>query len=130
MSTADIAGPQRKVIAHDIRPLKPSQGESGIPLSRGRTLPFVVERQWSAPAGHYNERFFIVDPRTREVLYESPGTIIRLMGLQAPTALRSVVEEPVPLMPGKYLVFWATDDLEGGTSEVEAAEVESATAAP
>ena len=49
MPTADISGPQRKVLSFKIGPAKPSQGEIGIPVRRGRTLPFVV---WRHPPGH------------------------------------------------------------------------------
>ena len=50
---ADINGPQRKVLVATVRPAKTAHGASGIALRRGRTLPFVIYRQWSAPAGYY-----------------------------------------------------------------------------
>src|SRR5665809_165013 len=71
MPTADIKGPQRRVLATEVRPLKPSQGDAGIPLTRHSTLPFTVWRQWIAPAGHYAERFYIVDKDSREIIWEA-----------------------------------------------------------
>jgi hypothetical protein len=120
---AEIKGHQRKVIDGRFVPTKLSHGTAGIPVRDGRTLPFKVIRRWSAPAGHYNEQWFIVDPESREVLYESRTTEVLLMGLQAPTTLTDEIGDRLRLKPGKYLVVYALDGISGGEFDVEAVEV-------
>lgn len=125
---ADIDGHQRKVVTSRVRPARAAHGDSGIPLRRGRTLPFVVERAWNAPMGHYPEQFFIVDPQTRVVLYESAVAERAIWGLQSLTEVADEVTEPVELAPGRYLVVFALGGVKGGEIEVEATEVEDAAA--
>ena len=118
---ADIAGLQRKVVSSDVRPLRVSAGSSGIAIKNGRTLPFVVSRSWSAPAGHYNEAWYLVDPSTREVLYESSSGEVRVWGLQSWTEFSDTVTEPIPLAPGSYLIVFALGGRQGGEMTVSAA---------
>ena len=118
---ADISGTQRKILIARAAPLKAAHGDSGIALKDGRTLPFVVARTWSAPAGHYSEQRFLVHPETREVLYEGPARTTQILGLQAPTDLLDEVREPFPLDAGTYLVVFALGGIMGGQIEVEAA---------
>lgn len=118
---ADISGTQRKILIARAAPLKAAHGNSGIALKDGRTLPFVVARTWSAPAGHYSEQWFLVHPETREVLYEGPARTAQILGLQAPTDLLDEVREPFPLEPGSYLVVFALGGMMGGQIEIEAA---------
>jgi hypothetical protein len=118
---ADIAGLQRKVVSSDVRPVRVSSGNSGIALKNGRTLPFVVSRSWSAPAGHYNEAWYLVDPSTREVLYESSSGEVRVWGLQSWTEFSDTVTEPIPLAPGSYLIVFALGGQQGGEMTVSAA---------
>jgi hypothetical protein len=118
---ADISGAQRKILTARAAPLKAAHGDSGIALKDGRTLPFVVARTWSAPAGHYSEQWFLVHPETREVLYEGPARTAPILGLQAPTDLLDEVREPFPLEPGSYLVVFALGGIMGGQIEIEAA---------
>ena len=120
---ADVAGTQRKIIASRVEPVRAAHGDSGIATRGGRTLPFEVERTWSAPAGYYPEQWFLVVPETREVLYESPAKQQLIFGLQGPTTLRDVVSEPFDLAPGSYLVVFALGGLRGGDVTVEAREV-------
>ena len=122
---ADIRGHQRKVASWSTAPAKLVHGLSGIPTKNGVTLPFRVKRLWSAPAGHYVEQWYIVDPKTREVLFESAPLDVLLKGLQALTTLRDEVTKRIQLKPGSYLVVFALDGVSGGEFEVEAVEVEA-----
>lgn len=126
---ADINGAQRKVVASSIRPLKRAHGASGIVTRAGRTLPFSVTRSWSAPAGRYPEQWFLVDPKTREVLYEAPSATRLVWGLQSLTEFTTEVSEPIALEPGTYLVVFSLGRLKGGEVEVEAREAPAEAAA-
>ncbi|MDP9226225.1 MAG: hypothetical protein M3P18_20790 [Actinomycetota bacterium] len=117
---ADVGGLQRKVVASIVRPLHPSHGASGIPLRGGGTLPFVVRRSWSAPAGHYAETWYLVNPATREVLYQSSDREVRIWGLQSWTDFGDAVTERLPLLPGEYLIVFALGGAKGGEVVVSA----------
>ena len=119
---AEINGNQRKVVTSRAAPLRHAFGSSGIPTRDGRTLPFKVIREWSAPAGHYVERWYLVDPGTREVLYEGPARETLIFGLQSLTELVDEVTEPITLGPGNYSIVYALDGINGGEFEVEAIE--------
>jgi hypothetical protein len=119
---ADVGGAQRKVISSAVAPLRRSDGDDGIPLANGATRPFRVTRQWSAPAGHYPERWYLVAPESREVLHEGPERLVLIWGLQAPTEVTDEVREPIPLEPGTYKLFFALGGLSGGDVDVEAFE--------
>lgn len=123
MPTADIEGPQRTVLAFSVRPAKPSLGGAGIPLRAGRTLPFVVSRQWVAPAGTYTERFYVVDRESREIIFEGPELLASMFGLQAPTEETTTVDDSFSLAPGTYLLVFALGGVSGGEFEIEAFEV-------
>ncbi|HEX2236068.1 MAG TPA: hypothetical protein VHK89_07315 [Actinomycetota bacterium] len=126
---ADISGSQRKVVVSSVHPARRAQGTRGIPLKKGRTLPFVVARSWSAPAGVYVEQWYLVDPETREVLFESDPHESLIWGLQGLTEMRDEVSAALELRPGTYLVVFALGGLMGGELEVEAAEVSAEEAA-
>ena len=119
---AEIHGNQRKVMTSRAAPLRTAFGSSGIPTRDGRTLPFRLLREWSAPLGNYIERWYLVNPETREVLYEGPTRTTLIFGLQALTELVDEVSEPIPLEPGKYSIVYALDGINGGEFEVEAIE--------
>ncbi len=119
---ADVSGPQRKLLDARVAPLRRSHGDAGILLRNGKTLPFVVERRWSAPAGHYAEQWFLVHPETREVFFEGPSVNRLIWGLQAPTDVVDEIREEIPLPAGKYLVVFALGGQMGGDIEVEASE--------
>ncbi|HET7481874.1 MAG TPA: hypothetical protein VFK89_03340 [Actinomycetota bacterium] len=119
---ADISGSQRKIIGTTIRPARAVHGSEGIAVRDGATLPFVVTRWWSAPAGYYPEQWFLVHPQTTEVLYERPAHTELIRGLQAITELTDTVDEPIPLSPGTYLLVFALAGLKGGEVEVTVAE--------
>ncbi len=119
---ADIRGNQRKVVTSRAAPLRAAFGDSGIPIRNGRTLPFKLTREWSAPAGHYVERWYLVNPETREVLHEGPARETLIFGLQSLTELVDEVTEAIALEPGKYSIVYALDGIHGGEFEVEATE--------
>jgi hypothetical protein len=120
---ADISGTQRKVVAHEVRPQRSTLGASGIPVTGGITMPFRVTRSWSAPAGHYLERFYLIDPNTREVLFEGPQHEVLIWGLQSLTEVADEIRAPLELPPGTYAVVFALGGVMGGEFEVEATEV-------
>ncbi len=126
---AEVNGPQRKVMSCSVAPLRRAHGADGIRIRDGRTLPFSVTREWSAPAGHYEERWYLVDPKTREVLLEGPARRVLVWGLQSLTELRDEATEPIPLRPGTYAVVFSLGGLMGGEWEVEAGEASSEEAA-
>ena len=119
---AELSGTQRKVVTSRAAPLRSAFGDSGIPVRDGRTLPFRLRREWSAPAGNYVERWYLVDPSTREVLHEGPARETLIFGLQSLTELVDEVTEPIALQPGAYLIVYALNGIHGGEFEVEAAE--------
>jgi hypothetical protein len=119
---ADIAGLQRKVVSSSVRPARVNHGESGIALRNGRTLPFVVTRSWSAPAGHYDEAWYLVDPSTREVLFEALSGEVRVWGLQSWTPFTDTITQPIPLKPGSYMIVFALGGSQGGEITVTAAD--------
>jgi hypothetical protein len=128
MPTADIDGPQRKVVWIKAHPVRSAWGDEGIPVRDGKTLPFALTRGWNAPAGHYPEAWYLVDPSSREVLYEAPVVDRLIWGLPAVTEVTDRIEEPLELAPGSYLVVLALAGMSGGEFEVEAFEVSEAAA--
>lgn len=126
---AEIKGPQRKVMSMSIRPLRVSHGTTGIAVRNGRTLPFLVTRQWSAPAGNYPERLYIVDPATREIIHEGPEQIELMWGLQGLTEVSTEVRDSFELQPGTYLAVFVLGGVMGGEFEFEAVEAPAEAAA-
>jgi hypothetical protein len=127
---ADINGPQRKILVATVRPAKTAHGASGIALRRGSTLPFVIYRQWSAPAGYYSEQWFLVVPDTKEVVHEGPVRRETLIwGLQSVTELTDTVTAPIELEPGTYRIVFALGGLLGGEVDVEVFEAPATEAA-
>ena len=126
---ADINGPQRKVLTSRVRPVKAGHGTDGITTRDGKTVPFEVSRQWSAPAGYYPEQWFLVHPTTREVMFESPPVTRRIFGLQSPTEVVDTVEEALELQPGGYQIVFALGGLKGGEAQVVVREGDAASAA-
>lgn len=122
---AQVSGDQRKVVTHEVRPLRSIHGESGIPLADGRTLPFRVARAWSAPAGVYMERMFLIDPDSREVLFEGRERETAVWGLQSFTEVVDEITVSIALKPGRYAVVFALDSTKGGEFEIEAFEAQA-----
>jgi hypothetical protein len=106
-----------------VRPARSVHGSQGIALRGGRTLPFVVRRAWNAPAGNWPEAWYLVDPSTREVLFEGPQKIVSVWGLLAWTEFSDEVDPRLSLAPGTYLVVFALGGVQGGQMDVEAIEV-------
>ena len=119
---ADIDGHQRKIVMNAVRPARTSHGPEGIALKGGRALPFVVTRAWNAPAGNWPEAWYLVDPATREVLFEGPQKIVSVWGLLAWTEFSDEVDPGIPLEPGTYLIVFALGGVQGGEMNVEAFE--------
>lgn len=126
---ADVNGPQRKILTAQVRPVRATHGSSGIALRDGRTLPFVVIREWSAPAGYYSEQWFLVDPATQEVLFEGPVEEALIWGLQSRTERRTEIRHQIALEPGAYQIVFALGGLRGGDAEVVAADAPAEEAA-
>jgi hypothetical protein len=129
MPLADIEGPQRKCIWVQTNPAKGVHGDSGIPIRDGKTLPFIVTRGWNAPAGHYLEAWYLVEPKSRAVLYEGPAHTRLVWGLQSVTEISDRVDEPIELEPGTYTIVVALGGMNGGEFEVEAITVAADVAA-
>ncbi|MBA2273845.1 MAG: hypothetical protein H0W21_08100 [Actinobacteria bacterium] len=107
-----------------VRPLDPAYGSDGIPVQNNRTLPFSVTRAWSAPAGRYLERWFLVHPATRTVVFEGPiRDEVLIWGLQALSSLTDRLMNSFPLEPGPYLLVFALGGHKGAEIEVEAVPV-------
>ncbi len=106
-----------------VRPARVSHGVSGIPLQDGIALPFVVERKWNAPAGYYPEQWFLIDPESREILFEGPTQRILVWGLASWTDVSTPVPGGFPLAPGTYQIVLALGGRMGGEAPVEAVEV-------
>ena len=116
---ADISGSQRKILEGGARPLKSLHGASGIALRDGQSLPFRVTRSWSAPVGVYYETFYLIDPKSREVLFEGPTREDSIRGLQAITEFQDDVTQPIALKAGTYTLIFSLGGLLGGEASVE-----------
>ena len=125
---ADINGPQRKILTASVRPVKAAHGSEGIAVRDGRSLPFVVTREWSAPAGYYSEQWFLVKP-DGEVMFEGPAVTRLVWGLQSRSEFIDTVETPIALEAGTYQIVFALDRLRGGELEVTAVEAPAEEAA-
>lgn len=126
---ADINGPQRKILEAQARPLKAAHGLGGIAVRDGHCLPFVVRRQWSAPAGYYVEQWFLVKPDTGEVFIEGEPRQRLILGLQSRTELVDEVTGRFPLSPGRYGLVFSLGGLKGGEIDVEVTEAPAEEAA-
>lgn len=126
---ADISGPQRKVISSSVRPKRVVHGTEGIKLRGGQSLPFTVSRAWNAPSGNYEETWYLVDPKTREVVYEGPVRVAQIWGLQSLTEITDEIVEPMTFAPGTYQAVFALGGLQGGVLDVEVSELPAEEAA-
>ncbi len=107
-----------------VRPLNPAYGSEGIPVQDNRTLPFSVTRAWSAPAGRYLERWFLVHPESRTVIFEGPiRDEVLIWGLQALSSLTDRLMNSIPLEPGSYLLVFALGGHKSAEVEVQAVRV-------
>jgi hypothetical protein len=119
---ADVSGPQRKIIGADVRPAKAAWGTAGIATRDSVALPFVVGRKWNAPAGYYLERWYLIDPNSREIIYEGPEKQRLIWGLQSWTEVIDEVEGGFTLAAGRYQIVFALGGISGGEIDIEVAE--------
>ena len=129
MPEADISGPQRKILGAEVRPAKAVWGGQGIATRDGVVLPFVVERKWNAPAGYYQEQWFLIDPESREILHEGPAQQRLIWGLQSATEVSERVAGGFPLPAGPCRIVFALGGIIGGEEDLEVAEAPSESAA-
>lgn len=125
---ADINGPQRKILTASVRPSKAAHGTEGIAVRDGLSLPFVVTREWSAPAGYYSEQWFLTKP-DGEVMFEGPAETRLVWGLQSRSEFVDTVHTPVALEPGGYQIVFSLDRLRGGEIDVTVTEAPAEEAA-
>lgn len=126
---ADISGTQRKVVTTSVRPASAAHGSDGIAVRKGRTLPFVVSRAWSAPEGTYRETFYLIDPASREVLFEGPVREELVWGLQSLTEFSDTVTEELQFKPGAYAIVFSLGSGNGGEFPVQVFDSTEETAA-
>ena len=81
--------------------------------------------QSPAPAGQYPEQWFLVDPSTREILYEGPQQRLLIWGLAAWTDASTEVAGGFALAPGDYQIVFALGGVMGGEAPVTTTEVAS-----
>jgi hypothetical protein len=126
---ADIRGTQRKVVSARVAPLDASLAPEGIVIKGGVALPFLVSRQWSAPAGDYLEQWFLVVPGSEEVVFAGPArSEAHIWGLQSLTEIVDHVTEPFALEPGAYEVVFALGGAVGGRTPIPAVAAPAAAA--
>ncbi len=90
---------------------------AGISTSQGKTLPFIVERQWAGPAGHYNEQWSI--RQGAQVVYESEVVLRFVRGFQSVSAFRDIITEPIPIAPGTYSLVFIMEGRFMGAVDIE-----------
>lgn len=94
--------------------------EAGLALREGFTVPFVVERSWAGPAGNYTEQWSI-RRHDGEVLFHGDSKWIRVRGMQSVTEWKDVVDDPLRLDPGTYLLVFVVEGHFMGSVEIAAA---------
>jgi hypothetical protein len=115
-----------ELVRAGVRPVARSE-ETGILIEGGRTRPFVVERGWSGPEGHYNEEWSI-RKGGREVLYQTEPRLIFIRGVQSVTSYTDTVEERIRLDPGDYQLVFLIEGMYMGHIDIPASALERATA--
>lgn len=101
--------------------------ESSIHVRDGHTLPFIVERGWSGPAGSYVEHWSI-RRGGREVIYQGPTRTVRVWSMQAITEFTDHVDEPIELEPGTYQLVFVVEGRFMGARDIEVTAVDDAAA--
>lgn len=95
-----------------------SPWDEGIISSDGKTEPFVVERSWSGPAGHYIEQWSIRSGGSA-VLYESEPERRFVRGLQSVSTFTDLVSEPLELAPATYQLVFIVEGRYMGSADFE-----------
>lgn len=93
--------------------------EQGIEVADGRSRPFVVERSWIGPMGHYREEWSIRQ-EGGEVLAKGGSREIFVRGFQSIRTFSDLVETPLTLKPGKYELVFHVDGVFMGSADIEA----------
>lgn len=101
--------------------------EEGIDTVDGKTLPFILERSWSGPAGNYIERWSI-RRSMQEIIYQSDPQYIFVRGIQSITKHADRVDQPISLEPGAYRLVFVVDGYFMGAADIEVAPAGSAAA--
>lgn len=101
--------------------------EQGIEIVDGRTTPFMVERSWLGPMGHYWERWSL-RRKGEEVILEGEPSEIFVRGFQSVRTFTDTVDRPLALEPGSYELHFHVDGEFMGSVDIEASAVSSAAA--
>lgn len=101
--------------------------DQGIELEDGRTKPFIVERSWIGPMGHYWEQWSIRG-KDGEVVVQGDQRQIFVKGFQSIRTFSDRVDRPVALQPGKYDLVFHVENIFMGSVEIEAVAASSAAA--
>ncbi|HLF70112.1 MAG TPA: hypothetical protein VI541_04075 [Actinomycetota bacterium] len=109
---------QAELISAKVMPVAHPFG-GGIEIKDGETTPFIVERNWAAPAGHYIEEWSIRDGA--KVLHRSGSRSIFIRGLQSSTVHRDEVAEPLALPVGDFQLVLVVEGRFMGSVEVTSA---------
>lgn len=90
----------------------------GIVTQEGTTAPFLVERSWSGPAGHYNEQWFIRDSEGKAI-FEGPTRVISVRGFQSESRFVDVVGNAITLVAGSYQLTFLVEGRHMGAADIE-----------
>lgn len=91
----------------------------GSVRSRGaglRSLPFVVERTWEAPAGFFSEEVLITGPDEQPVHRIGPSAV-RAFGEHDASNVRTVVEDATFAAEGSHRATFLADGAPAGSAE-------------
>lgn len=95
-----------KLIKAKVAPADQPWGD-GIVADTGGIRPFIVERSWSGPAGHYAEHWTM--RRDGQVVVDGPRQVIFVRGMQSVRTFQDVVEAPSGMGAGSYELVFTVD---------------------
>lgn len=101
--------------------------EEGIVTVDGKTLPFLVERSWSGPAGNYVEQWSI-RRSMGETIYQSDAKYVFVRGIQSITKHVDRVDEPIWMEPGAYRLVFVIEGFFMGSADIQVVPAGSAAA--
>lgn len=101
--------------------------EAGIEIVDGVTRPFIVERSWIGPMGHYWERWSIRRDGG-EVILQGQPTEIFVKGFQSIRTFSDRIDTPVRLEPGKYELAFYIENIYMGSADIQASPAKTAAA--
>lgn len=101
--------------------------EEGIAIAEGKTLPFLMERSWSGPAGNYVEQWSI-RRAMGEIIYQGEPKYVFVRGIQSATLHVDQVDEPFSMEPGTYRLVFVVEGFFMGAAEIQVAPAGSAAA--